>query len=127
MNDFGKTLRQLRKKRKLSQLALGKKAKLPQATISRFESDNEKNKIQPRMNTLKKLADALGVGVGTLMEPLHEEEISIEAVRKISDGKYDLDLFEEELINRYRHLGPLHKENLLSYAEFLVEKKERHG
>lgn len=60
---FGKSLREIRKRRDLTQSELSRLAKIPQSTIS----DLEKNKYLPDVLQAKKLAAALGVTVGELL------------------------------------------------------------
>ena len=58
-------LKTLRTARGLTQVELAKKMKLKQAYVARLESGEEHN---PTLSTLKKLAKALGVSVGELVE-----------------------------------------------------------
>lgn len=62
---IGRMLKRLREERGLSQLALAKKARVAQAYISEMEAGEKKN---PGIETLKKLARALGVPVTELLE-----------------------------------------------------------
>jgi transcriptional regulator with XRE-family HTH domain len=58
-------IRQRREEQGLSQLALAKKAGVAQGYISSLEAGEKKN---PSIGVLKKLARALGVAVGELLE-----------------------------------------------------------
>lgn len=58
--SLGTTLKRLRERQGLSQLALAKRAKVAQAYISEMEADAKKN---PGIVTLRKLAAALRVPV----------------------------------------------------------------
>jgi transcriptional regulator with XRE-family HTH domain len=58
-------LRELRDDRKLTQEELAKRAKITRSHLSLLESGHRKN---PSLNVLKRLADALGVPVGELLE-----------------------------------------------------------
>ena len=58
-------IRDLREQAKLTQLQLAKKAKVTEAYISMIESGARRN---PSLPTLKRLAKALGVPVGELLE-----------------------------------------------------------
>jgi transcriptional regulator with XRE-family HTH domain len=57
-------LKRLREKKGISQLALAKRAKVAQAYISEMEAGGKKN---PGIETLRKLAKALGVTVTELL------------------------------------------------------------
>lgn len=58
-------VKRLRKQRKLSQAALGRKVGVTEAYISMIESGARPN---PSLPTLQKLARALGVSVAELLE-----------------------------------------------------------
>jgi len=57
-------LAEWRKKRKLSQRALGKLAKVSYVTIARLETD----RFDPRLSTLRRLAKTLGVPLVELID-----------------------------------------------------------
>jgi transcriptional regulator with XRE-family HTH domain len=61
---IGVTLRRLREGKGMSQLQLAKQAKVAQAYISEMEAGDKKN---PGIETLRKLAKALGVPVAELL------------------------------------------------------------
>lgn len=63
---IGVTLKRLREGRALSQLQLAKRAKVAQAYISEMEAGEKKK--NPGIETLRKLAKALGVPVTDLLE-----------------------------------------------------------
>ena len=58
-------LRRLREDRKLTQEELAKRAKITRSHVSLLESGHRKN---PSLNVLKRLAGALDVPVGELLE-----------------------------------------------------------
>ncbi|PYN83021.1 MAG: XRE family transcriptional regulator [Candidatus Rokuibacteriota bacterium] len=62
---FSTVLRQLREAQGMTQADLAKKAKVDQGYISTLEAGQKKN---PGINVLKRLARALGVPVGELLE-----------------------------------------------------------
>ncbi len=64
MVPLGTRLKQLRAKRKLTQLMLAKKAGLTLAYIGRLETGH----YDPQLSTLKKLAKALKVTVAELVK-----------------------------------------------------------
>jgi transcriptional regulator with XRE-family HTH domain len=61
---IGVALKRLRETKGISQLALAKRAKVAQAYISEMEAGEKKN---PGIETLRKLAKALGVPVTELL------------------------------------------------------------
>jgi transcriptional regulator with XRE-family HTH domain len=61
---IGVTLKRLREAKGLSQLQLAKRADVAQAYISEMEAGDKKN---PGIETLRKLAKALGVPVAELL------------------------------------------------------------
>jgi len=61
---IGKVLKKLREQKGLSQLELAKRADVAQAYISEMEAGDKKN---PGIETLRKLAKALGVPVTELL------------------------------------------------------------
>jgi len=62
---FSTVLRQLREAKGMTQADLAKRAKVDQGYISTLEAGEKKN---PGINVLKRLARALGVPVGELLE-----------------------------------------------------------
>lgn len=62
---IGTMLKRLRERKGLSQLALAKRARVAQAYISEMEAGRKKN---PGIETLRRLAKALGVPVRELLE-----------------------------------------------------------
>lgn len=66
--EFKDRLRKAREKRKLSQSELAKKAGLQPAAISHFETGNR----TPSFDNLRKLADALSIGVDSLLGRIEE-------------------------------------------------------
>jgi transcriptional regulator with XRE-family HTH domain len=62
---IGRVLKRLREEKGLSQLALAKRARVAQAYISEMEAGQKKN---PGIETLRKIAKALGVPVSELLE-----------------------------------------------------------
>lgn len=61
---IGRTLQRVREGKGFSQLALAKRAKVPQSYISELEAGTKRN---PGLATLGKLAKALGVPVTELL------------------------------------------------------------
>jgi len=64
MVHIGKSLKRQRTLKALTQAQLAERAGVTTATVARIERDE----IEPRMTTLRKLADALGVEPADLVE-----------------------------------------------------------
>lgn len=62
---IGTMLKRIRMEKELTQLALAKRSRVAQGYISELEAGREKN---PGIETLRKLAKALGVPVTELLE-----------------------------------------------------------
>lgn len=73
LSDFAQRLRQLRKERKLTQAELGQRAGVHNVNLSRYERGSS----EPSAETLKRLAEALEVSVGYLVEGSAEEIPSV--------------------------------------------------
>ena len=61
--EFGRTVKDLRKRKGWTQTDLAQKAGTTKSVVSQWES----GEMEPRMGSLKKLADALDVSVATLI------------------------------------------------------------
>jgi transcriptional regulator with XRE-family HTH domain len=62
--SFAQNLRRLRKEAEISQEELGSRAGIQMADISRYESAQR----DPRITTVARLADALGVSIAELLD-----------------------------------------------------------
>ena len=69
----GERIRQNRLNKKMTQKELGEKAGIAEPTIRRYEL----GKLNPKFETLQKIADALDVGIDKLkgIKPLPEKEV----------------------------------------------------
>ncbi len=63
---FGQRLRELRKERSLTQEDLSRRTHIHAPTIGRLERD----KREPRLKTILRLADGLGISPGELLDDL---------------------------------------------------------
>lgn len=63
-SEIGVTIKRLREEKGWTQLALAKRAKVPQSYISELEAGDKRN---PGIETLRKLAKVLGVKVMRLL------------------------------------------------------------
>ena len=79
LNDaFGELLRETRLAAGLSQSELSQRSGLPKPTLSRYENGH----VLPSLNTLRQLAEALGVGEWALLPGCSPEREFYDALRK---------------------------------------------
>lgn len=64
LEKFGRNLRKIRQEGNLSQEALSDMAELPRSQIARIE----RGKVNPTVNTLKRIADVLKVDISLLFQ-----------------------------------------------------------
>lgn len=64
LKKFGKNLRRIRQEGKLSQETLADKAEFPRSQIARIE----RGELNPTVNTIKRIADVLGVDISLLFQ-----------------------------------------------------------
>ncbi len=96
----GERIRQNRLNKKITQKELGEKAGIAEPTIRRYEL----GKLNPKFETLQKIADALGVGIDELKDiyPIPKKEIELDlGFRKekavMSSGAIELEAFDKFL------------------------------
>jgi transcriptional regulator with XRE-family HTH domain len=83
VENLGKRLKYYREQIGLSQIDLSEKSGISQASIARIESGKQKNL---KRETMKRLADGLGISLTQLMEPLmvvSEEEAAYGSARAV--------------------------------------------
>ena len=82
MKGIGRRLKNFREQMGISQLELSHRSGISQASIARIESDQQRNL---KADTIKKLADSLGVSVSRLIEEpsIIKEEITSYATPKM--------------------------------------------
>jgi transcriptional regulator with XRE-family HTH domain len=83
VENLGKRLKHYREKIGLSQIDLSGKSGISQASIARIESGKQKNL---KRETMKRLADGLGISLTQLMEPLimvSEEEAAYGSAKAV--------------------------------------------
>ena len=108
MNLFSKRLRQLRMKKKMTQISLSTRTGLSQETISAYERSASK----PSVEVLARLADFFDVSTDYLIGR-DDKEKRIE--------KYLADSFEMQLISNYRKLERREKEFLVVFSADLLK------
>lgn len=104
--DFGKKVKEIRKSKGLSQRELGEKMGITQQTIAQYERAIE----QPKLTTVRKLAEALDVPIGELVTDwasFSHEEIAMDWVAPSKN----------ELLKHYQKLNTQGKRKVVDYAE----------
>lgn len=95
MENLGKRLKYYREQIGLSQIDLSEKSGISQASIARIESGKQKNL---KRETMKKLADGLGISLTQLMDPVtavREEEAAYGSARALPVlGIKDIDVMK---------------------------------
>jgi len=127
-------VRHRRLKLGLSQKALAKRARTTQATVSRVELGRVR---EIRLGTLKRLADALEVGVGFLVGRQHDRNgdlsianlAALPAQERFGPDTRLSDLAPEivELARLLEDLNPEQVEEVARFARFLGRNKDREG
>lgn len=96
MESLGRRLKYYREEIGLSQIDLSEKSNISQASIARIESGKQKNL---KRETMKKLADGLGISLTQLMEPVtvvREEEAVYVAAKAVPVlGIKDIDVMKD--------------------------------
>ena len=107
-----KNLKDIRDKRKITQLRLSTAIDVSQETISAYES----GKSMPSAETLVRIADFLNTSTDYLLGRINNDG----SLRQIMNEKVDEEL--EELINNYARLNSMQKKDLIWYSEALINK-----
>lgn len=110
LDGFAQRLRELRKQKNLSQTELGQLAELHYTHIGRFERGSSR----PGGDTLKRLADVLGVTSDYLLEG---------AVNEVAKARFE----DRELLKQFQEVEQLPDEDKLVVKKlldaFLVKKQ----
>ena len=106
MNQVGKKIKESREKLNLSMTKLAELTGLTISAISQFE--NEKDDRAPSLDSLQKLANALGVTTDYLLG--REEEISDSSIKAMFRGAQEMNESD--------------KENLIQFYQFLKSRKD---
>lgn len=123
---FGEKVREIRKRKGLSQLELGEKMKVSQQAIGKYEKTVE----QPKMSTVRKLANALDVHIselvtdwshfspGEIWEDMQDNEIDYSAIdprQAVNDNR---------IVNNFHNLNFAGQEKAIEQVELLTKIPE---
>lgn len=114
---FGENIRRIRKENKISQQALGEKLGVKQQTVAQYEKIQE----TPKLETVRRIASALGVSIGDLVEDWNKippDEIIKDISNMASSSIKNSDKTIDELIKTFRKASTykeLSKDELLIY------------
>lgn len=120
---IGRRIKEARTSINISQLELGKRLGVSQSMIAQYEN----NLRNPKLETLQKIADALGCTVDYLLGDVPEPDGKLVFADEIEtpDPKKE-DRFDEiscALLGETKNLTEEDKELILSMIKFLAEKR----
>ncbi len=124
----GEKIRDARKTAQLTQKALSELCGIAEPTIRRYEAD----KLHPKIQTLQKIADALGVDVFSLADfdtatKMIEDDMNQKEVppkQKPKEASQLLTTKEMQHIKKYRLLNEAGKEKTDEYMEILLGNED---
>lgn len=106
-------IKELRKKRNITQVRLSIAAEVSQETISAYES----GKAEPKMEKLIKIADFLNTTTDYLLGRTNNDAPLNDVMNNIVDNQLT------ELLNNYARLNKLQRQDLIWYSN-VVENKD---
>lgn len=106
-------IKELRRKRKITQLRLSTEIEVSQETISAYEN----GKAEPRLDNLVKIANFLNTSTDYLLGRTEDDSPLIDLANNIVDKQLN------ELINNYARLNNLQRKDLIWYSG-IVENKD---
>ncbi len=105
-------IKELRKKRNITQIRLSIATEVSQETISAYEND----KAEPKMEKLVRIADFLNTTTDYLLERTDDDA----PLTKVTSDVVDEQL--NELINNYARLNNLQRKDLVWYSGIIENK-----
>lgn len=105
-------IKDLRKKRKITQIRLSIAAEVSQETISAYEN----GKAEPKMDKLIRIADFLNTTTDYLLGRTDNDAPLNEVTNNIVDEQLN------ELINNYARLNKLQRKDLIWYSGIIEQK-----
>lgn len=106
-------IKELRKKRNITQIRLSTEIEVSQETISAYEN----NKAEPKLDKLTKIADFLNTSTDYLLGRTDDDSPLIDLANNIVDEQLN------ELITNYARLNKLQRKDLVWYSG-IVENKD---
>lgn len=106
-------IKELRKKRNITQIRLSTEIEVSQETISAYEN----GKAEPKLDKLVKIADFLNTSTDYLLGRTDDDSPLIDLANNIVDEQLN------ELINNYARLNNLQRKDLVWYSG-IIEKKD---
>ena len=105
-------IKELRKKRNITQIRLSIAAEVSQETISAYES----GKAEPKMEKLIKIADFLNTTTDYLLGRTNNDSPLNDVMNNIVDEQLT------ELLNNYARLNKLQRQDLIWYSNVIESK-----
>jgi transcriptional regulator with XRE-family HTH domain len=105
-------IKELRKKRNITQIRLSIAAEVSQETISAYEN----GKAEPKMDKLIRIADFLNTSTDYLLERTDNDAPLSDLSNKVVDEQLN------ELINNYARLNNLQRKDLIWYSGIIEQK-----
>ena len=105
-------IKELRKKRNITQIRLSIAAEVSQETISAYES----GKAEPKMEKLIKIADFLNTTTDYLLGRTNDDSPLNDVMNNIVDEQLT------ELLNNYARLNKLQRQDLIWYSNAIENK-----
>ncbi len=105
-------IKELRKKRNITQIRLSIAAEVSQETISAYES----GKAEPKMEKLIKIADFLNTTTDYLLGRTNDDSPLNDVMNNIVDEQLT------ELLNNYARLNKLQRQDLIWYSNVIENK-----
>ena len=105
-------IKDLRKKRNITQIRLSIAAEVSQETISAYEN----GKAEPKMDKLIRIADFLNTSTDYLLERTNNDAPLSDTTNQVVDEQLN------ELINNYARLNNLQRKDLIWYSGIIEQK-----
>lgn len=105
-------IKELRRKRKITQIRLSTEIEVSQETISAYEN----GKAEPRLDNLVKIANFLNTSTDYLLGRTDDDSPLIDLANNIVDKQLN------ELINNYARLNNLQRKDLIWYSGIIENK-----
>ncbi|MDE1472319.1 helix-turn-helix domain-containing protein [Eubacterium limosum] len=124
MNDVGKTIRQLRENKGLTQEQLADRINVSIRTIQRFERD----KHSSNMKTLEKIAIALEVPINDILDTKYEfKDVPSGKITNLDATKQYLDIktAREKLNSNFDRMDSTGKKKLVEYSDDIFDKYQK--